>query len=437
MSTQVKNIFSDTACPSQETMFRYVDNLLKGEEKHAFERHLAGCSLCSDALDGLSMMSKSEAQEDVAALHSRIENQFIKPESSYWAWGIAASVSMLLIAGSWVFLHQNSEINVAVETQTVKPVTIPETKSSVATTESAIDSIVVEPADKTIALSNDMMEEKNITSDAGKVEAPKADLDVLSRSDQGPVESIVPQLSNNEKSKKSVSHSGGAGYSNDFAKEKVDVDQKKGTQDDERAISTSPGISSQMLAFEESIIHGNQEGKKESIAPSPMSNKAANAPSSRTAESTAQPYIKEEERKKTKTMTGCKNCPDKKISQDATQDIQELTYDYAVRKFNEKSYADAHPKFDQFIKENPDSYQAGSSRIYDAICLVYQNKPDEALARLNELNTDKEFSDDAKWLRAAIYIDQNKIEEARILLSELCKSKVYKEKASKAIESLR
>jgi TolA-binding protein len=456
MPTQIKNIFSDTACPTQETMFKYLDNLLKGEEKHAFERHLAGCSLCEEALEGLSMMRKSDAENDIALIHSRIDNQYLKTEAGYWAWGIAASVSMLLIAGSWAYLHKENAENVAVETKTVMPEkllsdTIIELKPGTATTsntsiaESVIDSIVVEPIDKSIALSNDMLEEKNIISDAGKVEAPKPSPAVMKRSDQGPVEITAPQLSNNEKSRKPITHTntntGGAGYSNDFAKEKVDADQKIGAQDDEQTISTSPGISSQMLAFEESIISGNVEGKKDNIAPSSVTNKTANAPSAvpsaRTAESVTQPYLKQEEKRKSKSMEGCKNCPDKKISQSAAQDMQELTYDYAVKKFNEKSYAEAHLKFDQFIKENPESYEAGNSRIYDAICLVYQNKPEEALARLNELNGHKEFSDDAKWLKAAIYIDQDKPNEAIVLLKELEKNKNYKEKAAKAIQDLR
>jgi hypothetical protein len=439
MSKQIKNIFSDTACPSQETMFRYVDNLLAGEEKHAFERHLAGCSLCADALDGLSMLKKSEADEDVAALHFRID-QYVKADSnSYWAWGIAASVSMLLIAGSWAYLHQNNEKNVAVETEVVKPVTVPETKPSIATAETSVDSMTVEPADKTIALSNEKLEEKNITSDAGTILQPKVNEEVLLKPNQAPVEAPAPQpqLSYREKTR-SANNASGAVNSPEMVMEQETVVQKKSSmdQDQDQEVATSPGIASQMLAFEESIISGNQEIQKENVSPaSSMSNKAANSPSR--AASPAQPYQKNEERKKTKTMDGCKNCPDKEISQSAAQDMQELTYDYAVRKFNEKSYADAHLKFDQYIKENPDSYQTGSSRIYDAICLIYQNRPDEALARLNELNGSKDFADDAKWLKAAIYIDQDKLNEAKILLKELQKNKSYKEKAAKAIEDLR
>jgi hypothetical protein len=440
MSKQLKNIFSDTACPSQQTMFRYVDNLLKGEEKHAFERHLAGCSLCADAFDGLSIMSKAEAEEDVAALHSLIDKQYVKRErAGYWAWAVAASVSMLLIAGSWAYLHRDREASVAVETKTVMPKTEPVAEPSAAVTpESVMDSIAAEPADKTIALSNDVIEEKNISSDAGNIHQPKSEQEVLLRYDKPQVEPTAPQSSHTEKAR-TAAPPARADYSS-MAMDQETVDQKKSSKDDDLISKpSSAGIASQMLAFEESIINKTSEVQKENVSTSSVAtNKAAKSLSAApSAAPSPQPSMKAEERKKAKSMSGCQDCPDKTISQGASQDMQELAYDYAVRKFREKSYAEAHMKFAQLINENPDSYQAASSRLYDAICLIYQNQPDEALVRLNELNSNKEFADDANWLKAAIYVDQNKPEDAKSLLKSLEKNKAYKEKASTALESLR
>jgi hypothetical protein len=519
MSKQIKNIFSDTACPSQETMFMYVDNLLKGEEKHAFERHLAGCSLCADALEGLSMMSRSEAEEDVAALFFQIENQYVAVGNTRnWSWAVAASVSLLLIAGTWTYLHKDNLSGVAVETQTKtikreEQVKGPELNPSANTNEIALDTAVVAPADKTLALTEQEVDQKNISSDAGVILSPKPQEKYFSKKKISPVPS---QAREGEDIKVTTTATGPSAvvYNNnsqkDIGREKSDNEQNKAVIDSDDISPGSAGISSGMLAYAESILNGNSDAmkgntftvpsieeskgvvvakpkqvviveskreekpkpvvvaKREPVVvakPKPVvvekrkadsvvavvtktkdpvaikpkepvvikkenTNKAGNAPSA--------PYLEEEKRKKTKGMEGCKNCPDKEISQSAAQDMQELTYDYAIKKFNEKSYADAHLKFEQYIKENPGSEEAGRAGIYDAISLVYLNKPEEALTRLNNvLISHKNFADDAKWLKAAVYIDQGKIEEATALLQELEKSKTYKEKASKALQDLR
>jgi TolA-binding protein len=269
----------------------------------------------------------------------------------------------------------------------------------------------------------------------------------------------------------------GAAFNEKPVRKKSDLSQNAASIKPENISMGSTHISSEMLAFEESIINGNFDEMKVNTAPSTMKTKAvakpsavapspsmkeeeapvpsmekeksvvlkeepvikqnAPAPKPKPVKAPTKPYLQEEERKKTKSMPECKDCPDKQISQEAVQDMQVLTYDYAVKKFNEKSYADAHLKFDQYIKENPQSEDAGRAGIYDAICLVYLNKPEEAIKRLNELSSQKNFSDDAKWLKAAIFIDQDKNNEAVSLLQELVKTRTYKEKASKAIEDLR
>jgi hypothetical protein len=507
MPKQIENIFSDTACPPKETMFLYMDNLLKGEEKHAFERHLAGCSLCADAFDGLSMMSRSEAEEDVAALYFQIENQYAAAGNrGNWPWAVAASVSLLLIAGTWAYLHKDNLSDVAVESQTKtinkeERVKEPELNPSANINEIALDTVIVAPADKTLALSEKEVNQKNISSDAGVNLSPKPQDEYFSKKEISPVTS---QAREGDDLKVTTTGTSGVVSNNNFRKdvgrEKSDNEQNKAVIDSDDISPGSAGISSGMLAYAESVLHGNSDAMKGNtftvpsieeskgvvtvnpkqvvvakqkvvekqepvvveqrkadsvvvvtkpkapvaIKPSPVvikakdpivikketTNKAANAPSA--------PYLEEEKRKKAKSMEGCKNCPDKEISQSAAQDMQELTYDYAIKKFNEKSYADAHLKFDQYIKENPGSEEAGRAGIYDAISLVYLNKPEEAITRLNSvLISHKNFTDDAKWLKAAVYIDQDKIKEATVLLQELEKSKTYKEKASKALQDLR
>ncbi|MFL5729579.1 MAG: zf-HC2 domain-containing protein [Cytophagaceae bacterium] len=447
MSTQIKNIFSDSACPSQETMFMYVDNLLKGEEKHAFERHLAGCSLCAEALDGLSMMNRSEAVVDIDMLNAQINEQYVKPAGSgYWSWAVAASVSMLLIAGAWAFLHNNAPENLALDIKTKTTVAEKAKEPAVAVKTDSSSFFLQPQADKTIALSNESNVASNVASDAkittpAVVSAGENDVPELtwSKANEVPAREDV----SNQKQKRSQNPANErAGYDTDLSKGAA-IDQTRGVnssdEEKEQMSPASPGISSQMLAFEESILVYNPANdaykNKDDQGPAAVTNSGASTANKATT-SPSQPYMKEEERKKAKTMSGCNNCPDKKMSQAATQDMQELTYSFAVRKFNEKSYSEAHVKFDQFINQDPESAEAYKSRLYDAMCLIYLNQPQEALKRLNQLGSYKELSDDAQWLKAAIFIDQDRPNDAKVLLNDLLKNKTYKEKAAKALKEL-
>ncbi len=57
MSDLSKNkIFTPTDCISEQTIFDYIDNKLSTKERHAMEKHLVDCDLCSDALEGLEIV---------------------------------------------------------------------------------------------------------------------------------------------------------------------------------------------------------------------------------------------------------------------------------------------------------------------------------------------------------------------------------------------
>ena len=57
MKPNYKNILSSTPCPSSEQLRQYVEGRLSGSEKHAVERHLADCEMCSDEAEGMAMLS--------------------------------------------------------------------------------------------------------------------------------------------------------------------------------------------------------------------------------------------------------------------------------------------------------------------------------------------------------------------------------------------
>lgn len=57
MTENLHSIFSGSECPSEEELRSYFDHRLPDEEKHRIEAHLADCEMCTDELEGLSLLS--------------------------------------------------------------------------------------------------------------------------------------------------------------------------------------------------------------------------------------------------------------------------------------------------------------------------------------------------------------------------------------------
>jgi len=53
-------IFSGSRCPTHQQLRDYVDGRLSDSEKHRIETHLADCEMCSDDIEGLSLMKDPE-----------------------------------------------------------------------------------------------------------------------------------------------------------------------------------------------------------------------------------------------------------------------------------------------------------------------------------------------------------------------------------------
>ena len=58
MSKDLKHtIYNPTDCLSEKMLFDYIDNKLNQKERHIVEKHLLDCEMCSDALEGLEMVT--------------------------------------------------------------------------------------------------------------------------------------------------------------------------------------------------------------------------------------------------------------------------------------------------------------------------------------------------------------------------------------------
>lgn len=68
-----ESIFEETACLSEQQLRDYLSGKLSQAERHTIEMHLAGCTFCSEALEGLSQVSQ---KEQIPLIIKQIRNQF-------------------------------------------------------------------------------------------------------------------------------------------------------------------------------------------------------------------------------------------------------------------------------------------------------------------------------------------------------------------------
>lgn len=106
MTTDIHTLFSDSACPSIEELKAYHEHRLPEEERHRIEAHLIDCEMCSDELEGLSLLSEpnrlpvivEELEQRIAGRKVRILQ--LRPRLILAA---AAAMAALLIGSIFIF----------------------------------------------------------------------------------------------------------------------------------------------------------------------------------------------------------------------------------------------------------------------------------------------------------------------------------------------
>ena len=108
MNNNLHKIFSESGCPSSSTLQAYLDNKLSGNDKHLIEAHLVDCEMCSDELEGLSLLKDKEKLRDIV---EEIKAQTTKKQAKVFHLNLrnrilAAAAVIVLVAGL-VFIIKN------------------------------------------------------------------------------------------------------------------------------------------------------------------------------------------------------------------------------------------------------------------------------------------------------------------------------------------
>ncbi|NOZ34066.1 MAG: hypothetical protein GXO80_02070 [Chlorobi bacterium] len=136
MSTEINHIFNQSSCLTSREVEQYVSGTLNAEELRRVELHIADCPMCSDEIDGYTLLKdkktlpniidslnekidKSATASKTIPLHSSSKKSLTKRFIS-----IAASLILLLGAGYIINFYMNSEKNNLAEaplTEKIKP----------------------------------------------------------------------------------------------------------------------------------------------------------------------------------------------------------------------------------------------------------------------------------------------------------------------------
>ncbi|MCB0804730.1 MAG: zf-HC2 domain-containing protein, partial [Bacteroidales bacterium] len=96
-------LFTPSGCLTAETLSRYHNGTLSGDEKARVDSHLDSCELCRDALEGLALMAEPEKiHEIISEVNQNLRKGLnaTKPEvkriSVWWMYGSAAAIALIL-----------------------------------------------------------------------------------------------------------------------------------------------------------------------------------------------------------------------------------------------------------------------------------------------------------------------------------------------------
>ncbi|HCT30917.1 MAG TPA: hypothetical protein DIW31_09320 [Bacteroidales bacterium] len=93
-------------CISTDVLVKYVKGELSGYEKNMVERHIASCEICSDELEGLSLLKKPERIDEITLdLHRKVDAILHKPykEIPYLRLNIQVAATVLILIGVSAF----------------------------------------------------------------------------------------------------------------------------------------------------------------------------------------------------------------------------------------------------------------------------------------------------------------------------------------------
>lgn len=109
MNNNQHMIFERSECPAHQLLQDYLDGKLSGKEKHLIEKHLVDCEMCSDEIEGLSLLKEKEKLDMII---EEIKIKSLKKQSKIlpfiFRYRFAAAAAVFVILAAVVIILQLS-----------------------------------------------------------------------------------------------------------------------------------------------------------------------------------------------------------------------------------------------------------------------------------------------------------------------------------------
>ena len=367
MDDKLHTFLDSGPCPDHETLIRYARDLSSPEEAREVELHLAGCPLCSDAVDGFMMMdSETDVSADIAELHARIDAAIVEKESHVFSFRpymrLAASLVFLFVSVGALYLFLRSEKN-------------NESEKAIANAQPKMDSIspsMVPAAAESDQKTIEDNESKTVVANNFKAskDANGAGQDASEASGYASLEKRAmpapPELSRSGNGAASV--------------EEITMSDKKGIVD-------ARNLSDNMQHIPETKIpkpSATVETKQADEAASVRENEALDAKSVQTtATGSAVRDDSKTNELKSISVPG-KESEYKKKEALSSKDIRQEDFSDAVRYYDQGKYSRALSLFNSIAKS--DSLRADDANWFQALIYLKMNKPEKARPLLQSLS---------------------------------------------------
>lgn len=108
MSSKINIEYKGKGCVPQVVLVRYLNGMLTGTEMNSVERHLSGCPMCTDEMEGLGLLDSPESIFAISdRLNNRIDKDISEDKRGFWIntpFRIAASVTILVALSGLIYL---------------------------------------------------------------------------------------------------------------------------------------------------------------------------------------------------------------------------------------------------------------------------------------------------------------------------------------------
>ncbi len=424
------NIFEHSECISEEMLLGYISEKLSPSEKHAVEKHLLDCAMCSDAEEGLRLIAdKNKISKITADLNKQILQKTGKKEAKIiflqqYRTQLAIAASIVIIFGLVLFFRNSVSMD-------------------------EIDSATAEKifADKFEPIQEERKGETNLSepeqiSHSANVESASTQKYNVQEQEDAPVESSDLEVAENKPSES-------------FLKK---AESKNSAAAKEVAVAPTPSTRSEVDAFasDEALEEVAVKQTAVSKSMSPTKSAAGVTSDARNDDNKDRDNYSNVEISKNENQTHLmaletKSKSEKKRAKGNRSDNQPAQAEPATpantlsvgnvmkqdstasnkMKASEGAqsttssvqapHEDAIVEFERVLKNDPNNYHA---LFYTGVHYLGGGETERAVKNLNKVFAvkDGEFYDATKWYLALAYIKMKDVKSARKNLSELEKN---------------